>query len=296
MASNEEVSIEFVIQKLIEVGRDSEVLNILYTLLNIIKKDISPDLISDILLDKLSDTNSKHDGYLIGRLIDYIQKSKIDNKKKQELEWKYLELITHEQGCSPQVLFEIMGKEPAEFMRIFSSIYRGESNDTMPPYNANVFSLLDEWRITPGTRSDGTMDDDHLKEWVEEVLALSDLNQRRRDVEAYIGKLLFYAPMERDGFFISKAAASILHSDINGYIRGGYLNAAICSRGVHWLDETGAQEFELEKQYNQKAILAEREGYTRFADTLRMIAIIFHDEAIHNVEEAKKWSAENKEI
>ena len=72
----------------------------------------------------------------------------------------------------------------------------------------------------------------------------------------------------------------------------GYLREAICSRGFHWVDPTGTPEFELEDQYNQKALIAEREGYTRFADTLRMIARNFHEEAIHNIEESKKWQTE----
>ncbi len=33
----------------------------------------------------------------------------------------------------------------------------------------------------------------------------------------------------------------------------------------------------------------EKEGFTRFANTLRAIARNYHDEALHNIEEAHKW-------
>ncbi len=295
IAFNEVVPIEFVIEKLLEVDRTKEVFGILYTLLDVIKKDVSAELIADCLLKASFDENDKHDNFLIGRLIDYIQKSNLENNVKLKIEWKYLGLIIHEHGFSPKTIFDEMGKEPTEFLRIFSAVHGGESGEPVPQFNADMFSLLNTWKVTPGTREDGTMDGNHLKKWVEEVLALSENNQRRGLVENYIGKILFYTPVESDGFFISRTAASILHSDIKGDIRMGYLREAICSRGFHWVDETGKQEFELEDQYNQKALLAEREGYTRFADTLRMIARDFHEEALHNIEEAKKWQTEDED-
>ena len=53
--------------------------------------------------------------------------------------------------------------------------------------------------------------------------------------------------------------------------------------------ETGSVEFKLEEDYREKALVMEKEGFTRFANTLRAIARNYHDEALHNIEEAHKW-------
>ncbi len=109
----------------------------------------------------------------------------------------------------------------------------------------------------------------------------------------FVGAELLHSPVDPDGLFINHAVAEILHTEEDESIRLGYNNEAINSRGVHCLDPTGAPEFVLEQQYEERAKQIDTLGLFRFAETLRKLAKGYHWEAISNIEEAKKWNEEN---
>lgn len=133
------------------------------------------------------------------------------------------------------------------------------------------------------------LDSDYLKEWVANVLNIAEKTNRVDSVRHYLGKMLFHSPATKEGLFIDKTIAELLNSDDKGDMLNGYFVEAIESRGVHTVDETGNVEFKLEEDYREKALAMEKEGFTRFANTLRAIARNYHDEALHNIEEAHKW-------
>lgn len=47
------------------------------------------------------------------------------------------------------------------------------------------------------------------------------------------------------------------------------------------------EKYDVTAEYNEKADEAEKEGYPRFARTLRLIAEDYHNEGLANIEEAK---------
>ena len=120
-------------------------------------------------------------------------------------------------------------------------------------------------------------------------MSIAEKTNRIDSVRHYLGRLLFHSPVSKDGLFIDKVVAEFLNSDDKGNMISGYYAEAIDSRGVHIVDETGNAEFKLEEDYREKALMVEKEGFTRFANTLRAIARNYHDEALHNIEEAQKW-------
>ena len=102
-----------------------------------------------------------------------------------------------------------------------------------------------------------------------------------------MGKTFFYAPKDIDGFFINKNIAELLQNDREGSMRDGYYLEAVNSRGAHFVDFSGKQELSLEADYKEKANLAIKNGFFRFAETLRRIAESFHNDALENIEEGK---------
>ena len=279
----------YVVDRLIEVGREKEALGILHYAIEINKNNISAKMVADALT-RCSDIEALNDDYyVVEYLLGYVEKSNVPEEQKVSLEWKFLDLMSYEHSFRVKAIYCKFENDAIEFMRVFSMIHRGESDEEMPPFNASIYRLLENWKVVPGTRADGSFDSAHFNKWIVEAIAIAEKTKRVDSVEHYLGKLLFYSPASVDGLFIDKTVARRLNSDKRGHMLNGYLVEAINSRGIHSVDETGSSEFKLENEYRNKATAVEIEGFTRFADTLRMIARDYHDEALHNIEESKKW-------
>lgn len=280
---------DYVIRKLLEYGRTNDLFRILYAEIKINKVSIPVEIVADALLKSTVDKDEKIDTYITESLINFVEESDIDEKQKVLVEWKYLNLLTRDNVACTKAIYRQFNDSPSEFMRVFSLVHKGESDDEVQPFNACLYTLLNSWKTIPGIKADGTLDADYFNQWIIDVMKIAEEKKRKDSVEHYLGKLFFHAPSSPDGLFIDRSVAKILHSDQRGHMLNGYLVEAINSRGVCWVDESGSAEFKLEKEYREKAQLAEIEGFTRLADTLRSIARNYHDEALYNIEEAKKW-------
>ena len=280
---------EIVIENFIEHERANDALNILYTVIEIQKDKIPSETIANALIkcSEIDETNIS--SYIVKYLIYYVEESNIEENTKVEIEWKYLNFFERERTFNAKAIYHKFDSDPAEFMRVFSLIYKGESNDEVPSFDAGIYSLLNHWKVVPGIQADGLLDSDYFKKWIADVLAIAKKTNRADSVSHYLGRILFHSPATRDGLFIDKAVAELLNSDDKGNMLSGYFVEAIDSRGIHTVDETGNVEFKLEEDYREKALVMEKEGFTRFANTLRAIARNYHDEALHNIEEARKW-------
>ena len=61
-------------------------------------------------------------------------------------------------------------------------------------------------------------------------------------------------------------------------------------RGIHTIDPEGKPEFKLAADYEMKAGLAEKKGYSRYAELLRGIAEQYRREASRNIRELEeRW-------
>ena len=280
---------ETIIENFIENERVNDALSILYSVIEIQKDNIPSKIVANALIkcSEIDETNTS--SYIVEYLINYVEESNIDEDQKVEIEWKYLDLLERERTVNAKAIYRKFVSDPAEFMRVFSMIHKGESNDKLPPFDAGIYSLLNHWKVVPGIKADGLLDSDYLKKWVANVLNIAEKTNRVDSVRHYLGKMLFHSPATKEGLFIDKTIAELLNSDDKGDMLNGYFVEAIESRGVHTVDETGNVEFKLEEDYREKALAMEKEGFTRFANTLRAIARNYHDEALHNIEEAHKW-------
>lgn len=280
---------ELIIENYIEHERIRDALSILYSAIEIQKVNIPSEIVANALIKSSEIDETNNDSYTVEYLINYVEESNIEENRKVEIEWKYLDLLERERTFSAKAIYRKFVSDPAEFMRVFSMIHKGESNDKIPPFNTGIYSLLNHWKGVPGINADGLLDSDYLKKWVADVLNIAEKTNRVESVRHYLGKMLFHSPAAKEGLFIDKAIADLLNSDDKGDMLNGYFVEAIESRGGHIVDETGSVEFKLEEDYREKALVMEKEGFTRFANTLRAIARNYHDEALHNIEEAQKW-------
>lgn len=285
---------DYAICKLIEYDRVKEALGILYSLIETYKVDISAEFVADILIKCPDMEERRVDSYVAEYLLNFIEESSVPEEKKVAIEWKFLNFQTYEQSFYAKAIYRQFENNPEEFMRVFSMMHKGNSDDVMPPFDSGVYRLLEHWKTVPGTKADGTLNSDVFNKWLSGVMSIAMKTKRVDSLEYYLGKLLFYAPASKDGLFIDRTVARLLHFDIKGHMLNGYLVEALNSRGGHSVDETGSTEFKLENEFRERATAVEIEGFTRFSDTLRMIARNYHDEALHNIEEAKKWRSDEE--
>ena len=280
---------EYVINKLLEYGRVNDVFRIVFLNIEANKNSVSAKSVAEVLLKCPDYKEGSVNSYLTENLINFVEQSDLDEEQKFKIEWKYLELITQENAFYPKAIYRKFNNNPEEFMRVFSMIHRGDSDDNMQAFDASVYRLLESWKTIPGNKDDGYLDSLYFERWMAKAKELAEESNIVDALEHYLGKMFFYSPASKDGLFIDKTVAKLLHLDNRGHMRNGYLVEAINSRGMHIFDETGSAEFKLEKEYRDKARDVEIEGFTRFADTLRMIARKYHDEALYNIEESQKW-------
>ena len=74
----------------------------------------------------------------------------------------------------------------------------------------------------------------------------------------------------------------------NEELRRGYDIGIVNQRGVHTIDPEGKPEFKLAADYEMKAGLAEKKGYSRYAELLRGIAEQYRREASRNIRIARR--------
>jgi hypothetical protein len=94
-----------------------------------------------------------------------------------------------------------------------------------------------------------------------------------------LGHSLIQVPSDPDGLWIHRSAAAALNARDAEDMRNGYRTELYNSRGVHWVDPTGAPERELATKYRAHAEAVEIAGYHRLATTLRELAASYEREA-----------------
>ena len=205
-----------------------------------------------------------------------------------EIEWQYLNILNPEDDCEPVMLWREMSNEGEFFVDVIKGAYGYSSHfqgvEITDAIKTHLWKLLFKWKRTPGTGNDGFIDPVILGKWMTDVEESCSEEELKKIAMTYFGKASFYAPQDRDGFFIDRGIAKSLIRDGTGEALRGFANEEINSRGVVIVDPTGEEEFRIEASYREKALLSEQEGYLKLADAYREIADSHHEEGERNKE------------
>lgn len=276
---------ERVVERLNTFKHTDKSISILYECL-LEKRKIKVSVVVDTLFSNV-EAASAQQRYEIQYLIKWLQKQYIDKEQYKEtvilLELKYLGFL---QGsdCSPKFLWNKMSSDPKFYMKIIMLVFGKEDyfsgSNEEKDIIWNFIWLLDYWEKVPGLRINGTLDAKVLDKWIEVVAKES----KKYGVEEYafrrIGHVAFYAPKDKDGFFIDEHVANILEGNKNAL--DGYcceLRKSLCAQCV---DETGQTEFKHEKECRDKATAADEKGKYRLASRLRCMADKYHSWGEYN--------------
>ena len=142
------------------------------------------------------------------------------------------------------------------------------------------------FKVVPGVDSDGEINEEKFKTWMDYVKTWSKENDRYEVTMHTVGEGLSHAKLDNDDL-----PCQIIMKELNGVeneeLRRGYNIGIINQRGCYTVDPEGKPEMELANKYSNMARKAEEKGYPRYADTLRNISNQYKLEAQDNIAEAK---------
>ncbi|HIY66609.1 MAG TPA: helix-turn-helix domain-containing protein [Candidatus Agrococcus pullicola] len=232
-------------------------------------------------------------GYYVGKLLEYMEQRVPDDDELPGYEFMFFELVhDHEPSGA---LYRALSKDPADFVNMVGAIFRaeGEPNRTPTPQEQAFahlsLSVLREWRTLPGLAANGSVDTDHLTEWIRAArLALAD-SGRASIGDEQIGQVLASSPVGSDGIWPAEAVREVIENVGNTRIDTGLHIGKTNQRGVtsRGVFDGGDQERVIEQQYREMASkIATR--WPRTARILRGIADSYQLEARRNDAEAER--------
>ena len=113
----------------------------------------------------------------------------------------------------------------------------------------HAYDLLSSWHTIPGTRPDGTINQDDLFAWVDRARAACE--GRRNACDTHIGQVLAYAPTGGDGLWPHESVRALIEYVNTRALKDGFRTGVLNKRGVTIRDPFagGAQERVLAQQY-----------------------------------------------
>ena len=226
--------------------------------------------------------------------------SNVDINDMYSVEWGYLPFLEEHNGVLPKYLNNRLATDSSFFCEIIRLTYRSkntpqiknELTENEKALATNAWRLLDEWHIPPGSRLDGTFDEEQFKKWLKETWDITKETGHLEVALLNIGKVLFNCPTDQSGFWINKTAAEALNMKETDEMRSGFFSEVFNSRGFHMVDPLGKPELKYSEDYRKKAVDTENAGYQRFAVTLRKIAEHYEYDARQIIEQHKPESQE----
>jgi len=292
------VDVEYALSMLLEHDRPAQAIRIL-AMASFRKCDLESSLIMEALEAGLK---LREDGqceeipkhrfvFVVQRLFKWLQERlrsdpSFDAQRLATLEWLYLQLLDWD-DVAPMALHLRLQETPEFFAEILSDLYRSRSESDEPAQApdeqrrlraSNAFRLLRTWKTVPGTRDDGTLDDQELTRWATEARELCEQSGRLEVCDITIGELLACSE-ESDGS-PSVAVRDLLEEVATDEFIRGFQIGILGKRGMSLRSATegGDQERVLASKYESYASACAIE-WPRTAAALRQIAKEYEAEA-----------------
>lgn len=236
---------------------------------------------------KHQDRLNNLDAYHITHIIENLQKSDVSKEELFNIEWSYLPLLDGRE-TRPMTIEKMMSDDPKVYDDILCLAYKPHSMKSNPKkvnenIATNAYRLLNQWELVPGL-SNGIIDKEKLNNWYDQMIDICKKSDRLEVGLSNFGKVLYHSPKDKSGFWIDKNVAEILNKNDADIIRSGFHTEAFNSLGVINYDPEGSVFENLAKEYEEKAISADTEGFYRLAKEMRKLADTYKYEAEHTRE------------
>ena len=244
----------------------------------------------------------KIDPWHIGQMIKRLQKFQRtyeQNESLKEIEWSYLPLFDSRfnNEVSPVALNSALAENPEFFHQVIKQVndlrkgFEAESQADIE-LSKKAYSLLSQWKKMPGI-TNNKVDYDIFEKWYKGVLESFGESELLPFAKEHIGNVLVSTPPDPSGLWIDERIAALLDKEENEDIRQGYYLAVLNSRGAHFVDFSGKEDFDLSKRYTEKADDVENKGFINFAETLRCLANNYVKEAKSAIRDGERFKRQD---
>jgi hypothetical protein len=284
-----EAGLDLAVDRLTKYGRPHAALRCLNKMLHD-KQPIDSGRAVRALLAALASTEGAHsmDAYQTVEIIKALQADPATSLEDLfQVEWAYLPLLDRHSDATPKLLWQRLAKEPEFFCEVIRLVFRSKKEERLSEEPteerkrtaSNAYRLLSEWRTPPGCQAGGIYDGDALGRWLDAVKKECAETGHLEMAMTILGHSLIHVPSDPGGLWIDRSAAAALNAKDAEDMRNGFRAELYNSRGVHWVDPTGAPERELATKYRAQAEAVEQAGYHRVATMLRELAASYEYEA-----------------
>ena len=233
------------------------------------------------------------DDYAARKLIGWLQEQDdVALELKCDIEFIYLPILDEYSEVQPHALNTRLSNDPDYFCSLIELFYKKHSEEKHPielneGMRERLWAILLEYKVTPGVDWNGKFHENVFQSWMASVKAWSLENDRYEVTMQTVGSGFAYAELN-DEKLPPKVIMEELNKAGNEELRRGYDIGIVNQRGVHTIDPEGKPEFKLAADYEMKASLAEKKGYSRYAELLRGIAEQYRREASRNIRIARR--------
>jgi hypothetical protein len=231
--------------------------------------------------------------YDIQRLLDYLQRSSLDEDRLASLEWQLLPARSFHEH-SP-VLERRLARDPEFFTEVLSLCFRRKDGtmerEVTEAIASNAYRLLSEWRIVPGSETEsGEVNQAALMEWVAQSRQIASRINRLDICDLHIGGVFAHARQDDDATWPTLSIRNAIEELANRKIEEGFQTGTLNKRGVtrHGLTDGGVQEYTLAEQFDEWARRS-ADRWPRTAAVLRSLAEFYKAEGRREDEEAERY-------
>lgn len=236
-------AIEFAIQKFMKHGRAAD----LMALVSQHPETVTSDRIAEILREARHSLQTELDNnelamfrhHLESLLATLDRRDDVDEASVAELEWLYFSLLRHS-GRSVKALHEALCENPAFFVEVLKAVYRSNSDTDSTEQGSDeerhrrlvtqAYELLNSWHLLPGMR-DGLVDGAKLEAWVAEARRQAAEAGRIGRCDAYVGKILAWAPIGDDGIWPATPVRKVIEVSRSEVIEKSITDGILDKRG-----------------------------------------------------------------
>jgi hypothetical protein len=218
----------------------------------------------------------------------------IDRGRIARLEWQFIALFDRREN-PPRFLHSELAKSPEFFVETITLVFRGKDEEPKDASKEdqrralNVYRLLESWRMPPGLKDDGTIDEGVLREWVRVARTGCAAKNRQDFGDQIIGQMLSGAPAEGDGTWPCKPVREVIEeagsSELESGISMGLFNARGTWSKGHF--EGGDQEDAIAARFESDAQAAAAD-YPRTAQMLRQMAADYRRQGFRGDQDADR--------
>ena len=246
------------------------------------------------------------DVHLVQQILDHLFSivkisDPLDHEKLSELalvEIKYLNVFSYR--YIPKAINEYLKLTPSFFIELICIAYKNSESETQDDISEEqkaiapfAYKILNNFNSIPGEES-GVINQETLKSWIAEVIALGKKNYREKITYVKLGDLLVHMKSDDNEIWPSLLLSEIIEELSSSKFEDGLLTGKFNLRRTvtRVMYEGGQQEREIAEKYKEWA--SQREQFPRTKEMLLKAADEFEDRAIRIDNKAKEEKLKNR--